>query len=571
MAGVSSGNYLWSAESRVGPSANSVWSSILLQTTEMQATLPCSSTSALSEMGNLADWPSADVCDMTPNSACDVNVVAGSIPTVSSDLNMAFTNLGRPELGDSASLLDPTAQMGAFATALHDQSHVWSQAMLNRGGESMQNAVESFQEVLYSRQNGSPQKLKELEDVSAGWELRNFTAFQGEDTSCFSTAAKENSYGPLHNCNNSLIDLGSSPSLQPDGLTPGHVPINSFNSRLDLPIPHFDIGRVKQEFNMSYDNPGLDAPRTLVSQGFRSDPCSNEELLRILDFPLNQPFLKGATAHGFHNATSMRGEDHHQQPHGLWPTSNTYSSRTFPAALSRLLPSSPLKQPASRLLTNSRNIPLWNSMASTPEKMQQSTNSTDRASSLQYCSPQFLQEGKQLNNTTQSLNMPRCDEARDATNDAKRSSPDSSSSDSIFKRPRLDNTNSTLPTFKVRKEKLGDRITALQQLVSPFGKTDTASVLWEAIVYIKSLHEQVQKLSMPYMNKGAVNSAQGVNLQAHDQMDWSVSSEAEDTDEPKQDLRSRGLCLVPVSSTLSVAYNDSSADYWTPTFICSYR
>ncbi|KAG2581985.1 hypothetical protein PVAP13_6KG082300 [Panicum virgatum] len=31
-------------------------------------------------------------------------------------------------------------------------------------------------------------------------------------------------------------------------------------------------------------------------------------------------------------------------------------------------------------------------------------------------------------------------------------------------------TPSPLPTFKVRKEKLGDRITALQQLVSPFGK-----------------------------------------------------------------------------------------------------
>lgn len=562
MAGVSSGNYLWSAESRCGPSANSMWSSILLQTTEMQAALPCSST-ALSEMGNL-DWPSTDVCDMTPNSACDVNVVGGSIPNVSSDLNIAFTNLGRPELGESASLLDPTAQMAAFAAL--PESQVWSQAMMSRAGEPMQNSVENFHEVLYSRQNESPQKLKELEDVSAGWELRNFTAFQGEETN-FSIAAKENSYGPLHNCNSSLIDLGSSPSLQADGLTPG-VPINSFNSRLDLPIPHFDIGRVKQEFSMSYDNPEVDAPRTLVSQGFRSNPCSNEDLLRILDFPLNQQFLKGVTAHGYHNAPSMPGEDH-QQP-GLWPSSNTYSSR-FPAALSRLLPSSPFKQSASRLLTNNRNIPLWNSMASTAEKIQQSSISTDRASSLQYHTPQFLQEGKQLNNTTQSLNMSRSDEARDATNDAKRSSPDSSSSDSIFKRPRLENSNSTLPTFKVRKEKLGDRITALQQLVSPFGKTDTASVLWEAIVYIKSLHEQVQKLSMPYMNKGAVNSAQGVNLQAQDQMDWSGSSDAKDTDEPKQDLRSRGLCLVPVSSTLSVAYNDNSADYWTPTFICSYR
>jgi hypothetical protein len=36
---------------------------------------------------------------------------------------------------------------------------------------------------------------------------------------------------------------------------------------------------------------------------------------------------------------------------------------------------------------------------------------------------------------------------------------------------------SPLPTFKVRKEKLGDRITALQQLVSPFGKVQVLSVI----------------------------------------------------------------------------------------------
>uniref|UniRef100_A0ACD5TF71 Uncharacterized protein n=1 Tax=Avena sativa TaxID=4498 RepID=A0ACD5TF71_AVESA len=58
------------------------------------------------------------------------------------------------------------------------------------------------------------------------------------------------------------------------------------------------------------------------------------------------------------------------------------------------------------------------------------------------------------------------------------------------KKPRTE-TPSSMPTFKVRKEKLGDRITALQQLVSPFGKTDTASVLHEAIGYIKFLHDQV--------------------------------------------------------------------------------
>ncbi|RRT33980.1 hypothetical protein B296_00046977 [Ensete ventricosum] len=48
--------------------------------------------------------------------------------------------------------------------------------------------------------------------------------------------------------------------------------------------------------------------------------------------------------------------------------------------------------------------------------------------------------------------------------------------------------------IKVRKEKLGNRITTLQQLVSPFGKYDTASVLHKALSYIRFLHDQVQVL-----------------------------------------------------------------------------
>lgn len=39
---------------------------------------------------------------------------------------------------------------------------------------------------------------------------------------------------------------------------------------------------------------------------------------------------------------------------------------------------------------------------------------------------------------------------------------------------------------------------------------------------------------------------------------------------PKQDLRSRGLCLVPVSSTFPVA-NETPADFWTPTFGGTFR
>ncbi|TXG47225.1 hypothetical protein EZV62_026519 [Acer yangbiense] len=117
------------------------------------------------------------------------------------------------------------------------------------------------------------------------------------------------------------------------------------------------------------------------------------------------------------------------------------------------------------------------------------------------------------------------------------------------------------PAALVRKEKLGDRITALQQLVSPFGKTDTASVLHEAIDYIRLLHEQVNILSTPYMK-------QGTPIQQQQQ---SCDYKLKDPDQPKQDLKSRGLCLVPIASTFPVANETTVADLWTPTYGGTYR
>ncbi|KAL4563129.1 hypothetical protein LXL04_027162 [Taraxacum kok-saghyz] len=139
------------------------------------------------------------------------------------------------------------------------------------------------------------------------------------------------------------------------------------------------------------------------------------------------------------------------------------------------------------------------------------------------------------------------------------SSVKKSSGEPTFKRPRLE-TPSPLPTFKVRKEKLGDRVTALQQLVSPFGKTDTASVLHEAIEYIKLLHDQVNVLSAPYMKNGATMQRQQIQDKVKD-----VTQEAK-----QQDLRSLGLCLVPVSSTFPVT-TDSAPDYWTSSFGTAFR
>ncbi|KAL5576279.1 hypothetical protein UlMin_017978 [Ulmus minor] len=94
---------------------------------------------------------------------------------------------------------------------------------------------------------------------------------------------------------------------------------------------------------------------------------------------------------------------------------------------------------------------------------------------------------------------------------------------------------------KDKKENLGARIVALQQLVSPYGKTDTASVLNEAMEYIQFLHEQVQVLSAPYLQ--------------------STPTKMQDSD--PYSLRNRGLCLVPVSCTLGVA-RSNGADIWAP-------
>lgn len=119
------------------------------------------------------------------------------------------------------------------------------------------------------------------------------------------------------------------------------------------------------------------------------------------------------------------------------------------------------------------------------------------------------------------------------------------------KRSRLE-SRSSCPPLKVRKEKLGDRIAALQQLVAPFGKTDTASVLMEAIGYIKFLQNQVETLSVPYLKSSrnkTKRSAHGSHVESGNE-------------ERKRDLRSRGLCLVPMSCLSYVA--DSGGGVWPP-------
>ncbi|KAL6493086.1 hypothetical protein OROGR_032845 [Orobanche gracilis] len=139
------------------------------------------------------------------------------------------------------------------------------------------------------------------------------------------------------------------------------------------------------------------------------------------------------------------------------------------------------------------------------------------------------------------------------------------SSSKVEPKPPLENATkksclegrASYPPFKVRKEKLGDRISALQQLVAPFGKTDTASVLMGAIGYIKFLEHQVETLSVPYMKASRNKSGRVIEA---------VPSNQNEKDEEKNhDLRSLGLCLVPLSC-LSYITGGGVAAVWPPPY-----
>ncbi|KAG5008718.1 hypothetical protein JHK87_017233 [Glycine soja] len=117
--------------------------------------------------------------------------------------------------------------------------------------------------------------------------------------------------------------------------------------------------------------------------------------------------------------------------------------------------------------------------------------------------------------------------------------------------------SSSQPPLKVRKEKLGDRITALHQLVSPFGKA----------------------LSSPYLGNGSKNmrnpqSVHGERNSVFPEDPGQLLNDNglkrkgapnQDAKDKPRDLKSRGLCLVPVSCTQHVG-NENGADYWAPAY-----
>ncbi|XP_057855771.1 transcription factor bHLH68 isoform X2 [Cryptomeria japonica] len=465
---------------------------------------------------------------------------------------MESNNLGHQELVDHpGSLLDSSVQMGSFGGV--PDSQVWSQDFLMDGAGNDQNMQNNFaphmNEVLCNsrplrqdeqqllNQECDQNHLKKIEEMSGHgpWEMRSQLSsnFQPDDSLNLSNNIAGKQHIPaLPNYNLQLLDdrLHNSCTISDMGSW-SMSPSSYTHPGIDMSIlPPYQPSNVKEEY-ISMPSYSTSNSSTTFLQGFGpSDSYKINEsgLPNMLDSHGNKTIFKS------HHLGPM----HHDY--------NIHAAHAFLPPMSSKL--------SSGLLTfgsnNCLSMPVMDFLNSKPTEIR-----------LHRPHSGYLEGKPKLQNSHQSRAM-SLHGTSDSSPEQKRSSSASheSTSDAVFKRPRLE-ANSSLTTFKVRKEKLGDRITALQQLVSPFGKTDTASVLLEAIGYIKFLQEQVRALSMPYMKTGCSSTAQGKG--------WG-SSEQKDSNEARQDLRSRGLCLVPISCTLHVA-NDNGADYWSPSLGGTYR
>ncbi|KAL0377029.1 UNVERIFIED_CONTAM: Transcription factor [Sesamum calycinum] len=128
--------------------------------------------------------------------------------------------------------------------------------------------------------------------------------------------------------------------------------------------------------------------------------------------------------------------------------------------------------------------------------------------------------------------------------------------------PKRLKTDVTLSS-KEKKEKVSERISALQQLVSPYGKTDTASVLLEAMEYINFLHEQVKVLSAPYLYSTPAQAQSSTLPVFIYYIVCDVLILFFLKGEEPCSLNSKGLCLVPISFTAGVV-SSNGADIWAP-------
>ncbi|ONM28239.1 Transcription factor bHLH133 [Zea mays] len=133
----------------------------------------------------------------------------------------------------------------------------------------------------------------------------------------------------------------------------------------------------------------------------------------------------------------------------------------------------------------------------------------------------------------------------------------SAGSGSAPKKARVQTSSSAQSTLKVRKERLGDRITALHQIVSPFGKALSFPYLGHDNGDSMQQHN-TNNLLLNHSTSDAMVQVQGPPMTNQEGEVYGNGIE----EGSRKDLRSRGLCLVPVSCTSHLADDNGPSDFW---------
>ncbi|XP_062113109.1 uncharacterized protein LOC133824256 [Humulus lupulus] len=566
-------------------------------------------TNTTTSSGNIP-WHNIQAAAAAPNSNSDEDV----------SISTSFTNASNHSgltVESSRRLIEPAASSSddlmADQQAASD-NHIWSQVLLNVGNNgdlhNHQDVGENFLDMLSSSKsnnitsNGMYEPpacdyLKKLDTSSSKysntWDNHNhFLSNNFDDqkpminiNGSSSTTAFNESMIENERLTNKLSNLISTWSIAPPELEMNINTSTATNNNRHYFSPDqtcnislsssMEDNHLKQTFGDSgaglfppcnYLLPSLKLENGHGGRGggeIEEAPCPGAEAAGAL---LRRPYIgaMGGYQVGLNNSSFMAAADLHNGKYGHYgmpapPLVDSYSS------CSSNVTATTAKNFADVISFGGRlGKPLMDLHASNNNKtcINKSLGSSDssKKQGLQTSTP-TKGSGRGQGNTSSEGKKKRSDNNQDT-------------SETSLKKSKQENSTASSAKMQMPKVKLGERITALQQIVSPFGKTDTASVLYEAIQYIKFLQEQVKLLSNPYMKTNSHKDPWG-NLdrnkdQNHNQMMMMMKQQGDDDEHVKVDLRSRGLCLVPLSCTPQVYRENTGSDYWTPTYRgCLYR
>ncbi|KAK7279590.1 hypothetical protein RJT34_24643 [Clitoria ternatea] len=452
-------------------------------------------------------------------------------------VSTSFTNASNHStltVESSRRLVDPPPPssnelMGEHASDNHLWTHVLSGVGSNGELHNTQEIGENFLDALSSKSMTNTMfqpACDYLKKLDTSWEYGSTSSFNSleKHLNGFSDEAVIENNERLTKLSN-LVSTWSIAPPDPEVSSHFDPQTNHSNMSLSSPMDHFPQSDHHHHFKQPF---GDSTPCSLggASKSSGVFPCYDNHDMKVKqEYHAGGVFGKSLDANGYENGFhSLSVGDGCKFYHGLPNLSSC--TRNFSDIISF---NNRLGRPVIGIQTEKPSM----KYLSEPKKQALQTPSPTRTNI----------NGRGGEGTTREVKKKRSEE----------------SSETILKKHKQDASTASSSKVQAPKVKIGDKITALQQIVSPFGKTDTASVLFEAIGYIKFLQEQVQLLSNPYLKTNSHKDPWG-------------SLDRKDKEEAKVDLRSRGLCLVPTSCTPLVYRENSGPDYWTPAYRgCLYR